>query len=112
MIRKEVASYPVSIFIAGEYAKAMETCRAHCDAVGLCVTVTPTCYVYTGGEESGVIVGLINYPRFNAEPRTIFGRAYDLALILIDALGQQSCTIQAPDKTLWISFRHIQEQER
>ncbi len=61
-------SCPVSIFIAGDYDKAHEICRAHCDAVGLCVTVTATSYIYTGGEEAGVIVGLINYPRFPSEP--------------------------------------------
>ncbi len=104
---KQVAapSYPVSIFIAGNYAVAVDLCRAYCDEIGLCVTVTGTIYVYTGGQESGVIVGLINYPRFPVEPAEIFGKAEALALRLIDGLGQQSATIQAPDKTLWISFR-------
>lgn len=61
---KTCTSYPVSIFMAGDYNAAREICRAYCDEVGYCVTVTPTSYVYTGGEESGFIVGLINYPRF------------------------------------------------
>ena len=70
-----------------------------------CVTVTETNYIYTGDEEAGVIVGFINYGRFPAEPEAIFARAYDLALKLIEGLKQQSTSIQAPDKTLWISFR-------
>lgn len=101
----ETPSYPVSIFIAGDHATALEACRAHCDAIGLCVTVTPTTYVYTGGEELGLIVGLINYGRFPSEPSAIFAKAKELALRLITDLDQQSASIQAPDKTLWISFR-------
>ena len=44
---------------------AIETeCQIICNRVGLCVTVTPTKYIYTGGCENGAIVGLINYPIF------------------------------------------------
>jgi hypothetical protein len=101
----ETLSYPVSIFIAGAEAEARRICREHCDEAGLCVTVTATEYVYTGGEESGVIIGLINYGRFPSEPEGIFARARELALKLIEGLGQESASIQAPDKTLWVSFR-------
>lgn len=105
MIRKTALSYPVSIFVAGDPAKAGEICRAYCDEEGLCVTVTPTSYVYTGGEEAGVIVGLINYPRFAAEPREIMFAAKTLALELMHKLEQQSVSIQAPDETVWFSMR-------
>lgn len=101
----ETISYSVQVFIAGDAAKASEICRAYCDDTGFCVTVTPTWYVYTGGQEAGIIIGLINYGRFPSEPHAIFARAKDLALKLIDGLGQESASIQAPDKTLWISFR-------
>ena len=70
-----------------------------------CVTVTPTTYVYTGGEEDGMIVGLINYPRFPASPDNLWERAEDIGDALRTALGQQSYTIQAPDKTVWFSHR-------
>lgn len=100
-----VPSYPVSIFVAGSLHDARVICGQFCDDVGLCVTVTATSYVYTSGDEPGVIVGLINYPRFPAEPADIFAKAVALAAKLIDGLDQQSCTIQAPDKTVWISFR-------
>lgn len=105
MKRTEVLSYPVSIFIAGDPYAATEYCQAHCDRIGLCVTVTFTEYVYTGGSESGVIVGLINYPRFPAEPREIWFKAETLARELRDALKQESFTIQAADKTVWFSWR-------
>jgi hypothetical protein len=107
-----VASYLVSIFVAGPVWEAETICRAYCDEIGLCVTVTETNYVYTGGEEAGVIVGLINYPRFPGEPAAIFAKAEELAHRLIDGLHQQSATIQAPDKTVWISFREQAESSQ
>lgn len=105
MIRKEAPSYPVTIFIAGDPEEAFTDCAAYCDAVGLCVTVTSTTYVYTGGSEVGVAIGLINYPRFPSTPSEIWQRAEALAERLRGHLGQQSYTIQAPDRTVWFSHR-------
>lgn len=105
MKRVEVLSYPVSIFIAGDSYKAAMACGDFCDEVGLCVTITETAYIYTEGAEAGVVVGLINYPRFPAEPREIWARAEALAMFLRERLGQESFTIQAPDKTVWFSWR-------
>jgi hypothetical protein len=105
MTRIETPSYPISIFIAGEPWKAQAVCSDFCNAVGLCVTVTETSYRYTGGAEQGVIVGLINYPRFPSAPEAIWERAEQLASLLRERLRQDSYTIQAPDKTVWISFR-------
>jgi hypothetical protein len=104
MKRVEAPSYPVSIFIAGEAYEAVSACLAYCE-VGLCVTVTETRYVYTGDEEFGVIVGLINYPRFPKTPDEIWAHAEALAETLRLYLGQESYTIQAPDKTVWYSWR-------
>ncbi len=105
MRRVEAPSYPVSIFIAGSAFDAESLCLDFCDEVGLCVTVTETVYCYTGGEEAGVIVGLINYPRFPSTPSAIWQRAEELAARLCAGLKQQSYTIQAPDKTVWFSHR-------
>jgi hypothetical protein len=98
-------SYPVSIFIAGNSLEAENICRDYCDEVGLCVTVTFTRYVYSYGVETGVIVGLINYPRFPAEPFEIEAHAKQLAARLCDGMAQQSYTIQTPVKTIWHSHR-------
>jgi hypothetical protein len=103
--RAECPSYPVSIFIAGLAKDVGLRCRAYCDDVGFCVTVTETRYVYTGGFQFGVIVGLINYPRFPMTPETIRARAEELALLLIKWCKQDSATIQTPEMTYFISFR-------
>jgi hypothetical protein len=103
--RAECPSYPVSIFIAGLAKDVALRCRAYCDDVGFCVTVTETRYVYTGGFQFGVIVGLINYPRFPMTPEQIWAHAEALADMLCKRLGQDSYSIQAPDRTVWISYR-------
>jgi hypothetical protein len=105
MKRVEVPSYPVSIFIAGTLMEAETICLDYCDRTGFCVTVTETTYCYTGGEEAGVIVGLINYPRFPSMPDIIWQRAEELAAELRERLKQDSYTIQAPDKTVRFSHR-------
>lgn len=105
MKRVEVPSYPVSIFIAGNAREASLRARGYCDDVGLCVTVTETRYMFTGGMEFGVIVGLINYPRFPATPKQIWEHAEALGERLCHGLDQESYTIQAPDKTVWFSHR-------
>lgn len=105
MTRVEVASYPVSIFIAGDARDAERVCRAYCNEIGLCVTVTPTNYIYTGGSQAGVIVGLINYPRFPAEPDAIWEKAECLGHLLLAGLYQETFTIQAPDRTAFFSGR-------
>ena len=99
------SSYPVSIFIAGNYTHASMCARTYCDAVGHCVTITPTKYLYTGGEEDGVIIGFINYPRFPSDKEKIMQHAVSLANRLCDVLKQQSFSIQTPEKTVWYSYR-------
>lgn len=101
----EATTYTATIFIGGDHSQAKNTCQRYCYDRGLCVTVEPVEYVYTGGCEAGVRVGLINYPRFPAEPADLFARALDLARVLRVELGQHSFSIVATDKTLFESVR-------
>ncbi len=93
------------IFIAGDLAQAKQVCREHCFAVGLCVTVEPVTYIYTGGEEAGVRVGLINYPRFPSSPDELGDKARALAALLMERLCQHSYSIVGPETTEWYSRR-------
>ena len=104
-IIKTASAYPVTIYMAGDVAKAREICRRYCDDVGLCVTLTPTEYIYTNGQESGFAVGLINYARFPADPVEIEANAESLANQLREFLGQQSYTIQTAIRSTWHSWR-------
>lgn len=102
---KEVPTYTAQIYIGGDYAQAKAICQRHVMDAGLCVTVEPVEYVYTGGCEAGVRVGLINYARFPAEPADIFARALGLARLLREALAQHSFSIVGTDKTVFETVR-------
>lgn len=75
-------------------------CREYVNEVGLCVSVTPTEFIYMDGEEPGAIVGFINYPRFPSVTEEIEGRASELAKGLKHALGQNRVSIVYPLKTV------------
>jgi hypothetical protein len=103
--RVEVPSYPVTIWLAGDHAAAIEHMERHVQEFPYCVTITPSTYIHTSDTDAGFVVGLINYPRFPAAPAEIWAKAEQIGAFLREALGQQSYTIQAPDKTVWFSHR-------
>ena len=102
MIETRAPSFAVHVFVAGDLAVARQTCRRYCNAVGLCVTVTEAEFIYTGGAERGVMVGLVNYPRFPAEPSAITVEAISLARHLISELCQRTALVQTPTETIWL----------
>lgn len=102
---KHAPSFPVTIYIAGRYPKAIKVVEKYCNQVGYCVTIKPTLYVYKDGEEHGVEVGLINYPRFPADPASIIEKAIEIAERLRVELEQESFSIQTPHDTIWYSYR-------
>jgi len=79
-----------------------EICQKHCDEIGLCVTVTPTEYIYTDGNEPGAEIGLINYPRFPSTPEVVRKRAIELAQILKRKTQQHRVSIMMPDETVML----------
>ena len=83
---------------------AKRVCRRFC-AEGLCVTVEPLTFVYTGGVEDGVRVGLINYPRFPTDAATLMATAERLGDVLRAELFQSSYSIVGPNDTIWKSWR-------
>lgn len=102
-----VKSYRVTVFIAGDFELAKIACRKFCDEMGECVTVEPTDYIYTGGQEAGVRVGFINYGRFPRSRKVIFHRARTMARWLLLALEQESVSVVASDRTEWLSTRDL-----
>ena len=52
--------------------------QKYVDVEKLCVTVTETKFIYVNGNEPGLIIGLINYPRFPSDFLTLKDRALDL----------------------------------
>jgi hypothetical protein len=101
------ATIRFEIFMAGDLAQAKQMCREYCFAIGLCVTIEPTTYIYTGGEEEGFRIGLINYPRFPGTEDSLRARANELADLLMKRLCQHSYSIVGPRETEWVSRRPV-----
>jgi len=102
---RSVESYSIHIWIAGDLVTIREACRQHCMQVGLCVTVTATEFIYTGGSEWGAVVGVRHYPRFPTTREHLWGEAVALANRLMTAACQWSVMVEAPDRTEWFSRR-------
>ncbi len=105
MLTKTEPSVRVTVYIAGDYQTAKAALRRECFAEGLCVTVTPTCFVYTAGAEDGVAVGFVNYPRFPTTADALFSRAVLVANRLMAELCQWSALVVGPETTMWLSNR-------
>lgn len=100
-------TYTVRLYMAGDIEDAKRFLRSECypPNEGLCVTVEPCSFIYTGGEESGFVVGFVNYPRFPTTPEKLWDRAVGIAGRLVPALHQWSALLVAPDKTAWLNTR-------
>ena len=81
------------------FEMAFKMCKDYCDKVKLGLTITLTNFVYVEGDEPGIIVGLINYPRFPDTTNNINEKAYTLAKILMKNLEQERCSVVTPFKT-------------
>ena len=100
MKEQSCKTYWARIYIAGDVADAKKIIRKYVWEEGLCVTITPLDYIYTGGEEAGMMVELINYPRFPAKSSKIAEIAVDLGMTLMQKLYQRSFSVMTPDDTV------------
>lgn len=79
-----------------------KVCQEYVNDVGLCITITPTKYIYSNGSELGVRIGLINYPRFPSKKDELEEKALELARRLMKALGQKRVSVVGPDETFML----------
>lgn len=105
MIRRE-PTRTIELFLAGDIAHAKQIVRSFCKERPCCVTVTPTTFIYRGGEEQGFAVGVRNYPRFPEDAYSLRSLADELGASLRDALGQDSyMSVEHGGSTTWSSTR-------
>jgi len=95
--------------MAGEIDVAKQICRRKAYKVGLCVNIQPTDYIYTGGQETGYCIELLNYPRFPVGKKALEALALELALELRQETYQHSFLIENPLITRWYSVRKHNE---
>jgi hypothetical protein len=104
-----IPTYQATIYIAGDLAEIKKLCREFCFN-GICVTVTPTEFIYSGASEAGAVVGLINYPRFPASRESVWEYATALAMQLMLKSFQRSCTVVATDKSEFVQNPNYQHK--
>lgn len=105
MHTKTETTFCVRLYISGPIEVAKQIIRAECLRDGLCVTIEPTSFIYTGGEETGYVVGLINYPRFPVSAGSLTERGRDLMHKLLEGTHQHSALMMTPNITEWITKR-------
>lgn len=105
MLEKTAPTYQLRIYMSGPIEVAKQVVREECMHAGLCVTIEPTHFIYTGGEEAGFVIGLLNYPRFPGTPEYLRDRAEALMHRLLDATFQHSSLLVTPGETLWVTHR-------
>lgn len=98
-------TYRIALYLSGPIEIAKQALRAECLREGLCVTIEPTNFIYTGGEESGFVVGLLNYPRFPSPPEKLIERARGVMHTLLVATHQHSALLVAPEFSEWVTRR-------
>lgn len=93
--------------MGGDLADARSFLRRECypHNEGLCVTIIPTAFIFTGGAEDGVAVQFVNYPRFPTEQDYLYQRAKNIAMRMMTALCQTSCLLVTSEVTEWLSLR-------
>lgn len=105
---REVKTYTIQIWVGlregySETVHSIDDVRGICDMYVSkhkdCVSITPTEFRYVDGSEPGVIVGLINYPRFPKTKEDMHLSAAILGHMLMTGLGQQRISIVTPKKT-------------
>ncbi len=107
MTTRTEPTHTIRLYLSGPIEVAKQVIREHVHADPQCVTIEPTTFIYTGGEEQGYVVGLLNYPRFPATPNEINTYAGDLAKLLLERTHQHSALIVTPTETTWITTRDI-----
>ena len=103
MTSKQSDTFWAKLYLSGPIEIAKQLLREECLREGLCITIEPTTFIYTGGEEVGYVVGLICYPRFTMTPDKIVERAQFIMDKLMRGTFQHSALLMTPQTTEWIS---------
>jgi hypothetical protein len=83
-------------------------CHQYCNLIGLCVTLTPTEFIYTSlitdvakvcNGEPGCFIEFVNYPRFPSSKYDITYCAIELAKIFLKEFNQNRISIITTEQT-------------
>ena len=102
-------TYQITIYLSGSIEKAKSVIREFVFQNGLCVTINPTTFIYTGGEEEGYAVGILAYPRFSAKNERLDTLSKELALKLLQETFQWSALVVNDTTSIWMTLRKEKE---
>lgn len=105
---KNCDSYCVKIYIAGCYSIIKQACHDFVKEQPLCINLKRVEYIYTGGEESGVVIEIINYARFPKTEAEINNTALSLGNFIKDKANQKSFSIVTPTKSTYINGENLE----
>ena len=95
-------TFTIAIHIAGDYGIAKALCKGFAWDSPTCVTINKQCFIYTGGTEDGVRIGLVNYPRFPKTEDYLLGQAMRLTKMLIKETHETTALIVTDNQTFWV----------
>ena len=91
-VKNSIKTHVIKIYIAGDKNVARQVLQEYV-MKGACVSISEEEYIYTMGNETGIVVNIINYPRFPKTDLELLGEAFEIAHLLIEKLHQGSCTV-------------------
>lgn len=98
-------SFTVSLYIGGCITTAKAVLARRAAEEGACWSVEPTEFIYSGGREVGMAIRDINYARFPRTVDEVERRMAAVAVELMTALGQGSCSIVGPTQSRYLTRR-------
>lgn len=102
---KNIDTYWAHLYVAGDYNITKNKLREIAFPSGLCVTIEKLEYIYAGGVEEGVRIGLIQYPPFPEAIISIRNKMMSIGYKIAELNAQWSFTIVMPDITVFCSRR-------
>jgi hypothetical protein len=101
---KKEQTFQSAIYISANLHTVQDVCAEFCKKNPSCVTVEPVDFIFCGGAQSGFRVKFINYPRFPSSVDQIKQKAESLALNLLIASHQLSCSVVHSDETVYMQI--------
>ena len=106
-----VKSFNIKIYVGlrGGYSDVVhspdlvtEYLQGFCDDLGFCFSISDTKFIYKDGNEPGVVITIINYPRFPKTKEELTDIAINVAEHLKILCNQQRVSIVCDDLTYMV----------
>jgi hypothetical protein len=95
-----------AVVLGGQRLTALSVCYNYCQRAKMGLMVFDTSFMHPGGQESGMVISIANYPRYPTKNSTVLQHALALAEELMRVLDQERLTVvEVPGETFLVE-RH------